>query len=126
MKKTFLRIFLDPLHAQQKWLNEQAQRGWRLTRVGALLYEFEQTENSYHYVVEFIGNYTNEERLRYQNELEKQGIRFFNKGANAGKISFGHVKWRPYANRGGKIATSGGMINAELIILEKSLNGARR
>lgn len=125
-KKTFLKLFLDPIKGQEKWLNEQAKRGWRLTRVGAVRYEFEQTEHVYNYVVEFIGNYTNKERLEYQNRLEKQGIRFFNKGINSGKISFGNIKWRPFANRGGKIAISGGMINSELIILEKPLKDVQK
>jgi hypothetical protein len=33
------------------------------------------------------------------------------------------VKYRPYANKGGRVATSWGMINRELLVLEKENNG---
>ena len=45
------------------------------------------------------------------------------KPANLGKLSIGNVRWRPYADKGARIATSSGMINRELLILEKENDG---
>jgi hypothetical protein len=39
------------------------------------------------------------------------------------QFSVGKIQYRPYANKGGKWATSRGMINRELLILEKENDG---
>jgi len=45
------------------------------------------------------------------------------KPLNLGQFSVGKIQYRPYANKGGKWATSRGMINRELLILEKENDG---
>ena len=50
MKK--YRYFGGFLISQEKWLNKMAQKGYRLVKVGKLLYEFEScTPGQYQYAV---------------------------------------------------------------------------
>lgn len=118
------RIFLNPIEGQEKWLNEKAAEGLRLLKVGRFFYEFEQCKiNQYQYAVDYIGNNSNAQRKEYESFLDEVGINYFEKPLNIGQFSFDKVKYRPYANKGGKLATSWGMINRELLILEKECNG---
>jgi hypothetical protein len=118
------RIFLNPIEGQEKWLNEKAAEGFRLSRVGRFFYEFEKCNpNQYKYAVDYIGNNSNAQRKEYESFLDEMGINYFEKPLNIGQFSIGKVKCRPYANKGGKVATSWGMINRELLILEKEYNG---
>lgn len=118
------RIFLNPIEGQEKWLNEKSAEGLRLSKVGRFFYEFEQCKNNqYQYAVDYIGNNSNAKRKEYESFLDEVGINYFEKPLNIGQFSFGKVKCRPYANKGGKLATSWGMINRELLILEKECNG---
>lgn len=118
------RIFLNPIEGQEKWLNEKATDGLRLLKVGRFFYEFEKCNPAqYQYAVDYIGNNSNAQRKEYESFLDEVGINYFEKPLNIGQFSFGKVKYRPYANKGGKLATSWGMINRELLILEKEYNG---
>jgi hypothetical protein len=118
------KIFLNPIEAQEKWLNEKAAEGLRLSKVGRFFYEFENCNtNQYQYAVDYIGNNSNANRKEYESFLDEVGIKYFEKPLNIGQFSIGKVKYRPYANKGGRVATSWGMINRELLILEKENNG---
>lgn len=118
------KIFLNPIEGQEKWLNAKAVEGLKLSKVGKFIYEFKRCKpNQYQYAVDYIGNKSNEERKDYENFLEDVEINYYEKPINLGQFSIGRVKYRPYANSGGKLATSGGMINRELLILEKENNG---
>ncbi|NLY45861.1 MAG: DUF2812 domain-containing protein [Tissierella sp.] len=118
------RIFLNPIEGQEKWLNKKSKEGLKLSKVGKLFYEFKKCKpNQYQYAVDYIGNKSNTEREDYEGFLEDMEINYYEKPINLGQFSSGRVKYRPYANTGGKLATSGGMINRELLILEKKNNG---
>ena len=118
------KIFLNPIEGQEKWLNERVSEGLRLSKVGKLFYEFKRCKpDQYQYAVDYIGNKSNAERKDYENFLEDIEITYYEKPINLGQFSIGRVKYRPYANAGGKLATSSGMINRELLILEKENNG---
>jgi hypothetical protein len=119
-----IKIFLNPIEAQEKWLNENAAEGLRLLKVGRFFYEFEKCKtNQYQYAVDYIGNNSNTQRKEYESFLDEVGIKYFEKPLNIGQFSIGKVKCRPYANKGGRVATSWGMINRELLIIEKENNG---
>ncbi|WFA09267.1 DUF2812 domain-containing protein [Tissierella sp. Yu-01] len=119
-----MRIFLDPIEGQEKWLNERVTEGLRLSRVGRFIYEFNKCEpNQFQYAVDYIGNKSNAQRKEYENFLDEVGITYFEKPLNLGQFSIGRIKYRPYANKGGKLATSRGMINREILILEKEYDG---
>jgi hypothetical protein len=118
------KIFLNPIEGQEKWLNEKAAEGLRLSKVGRFFYEFQNCKtNEYQYAVDYIGNNSNANRKEYESFLDEVGIKYFEKPLNIGQFSIGKVKCRPYANNGGRVATSWGMINRELLILEKENNG---
>lgn len=118
------RIFLNPIEAQEKWLNEKSAEGLKLSKAGRFFYEFEKCKtNQYQYAVDYIGNNSNDNRKEYERFLDEVGIKYYEKPMNIGQFSIGKVKCRPYANKGGKVATSWGMINRELLILEKENNG---
>ncbi|MBM7871563.1 hypothetical protein JOC70_003063 [Clostridium pascui] len=118
------KIFINPIEGQEKWLNEKAKEGFRLSKAGRFIYKFEKSEPmKYQYAVDYVGNKTIAERKEYENFLGEVEIKYFQKPLNLGQFSLGRVKYRPYANPGGKMATSQGMINRELLILEKRNNG---
>lgn len=118
------RIFINPIEGQEKWLNEKAKEGLRLLKAGRFIYKFEKSEPmKYQYAVDYTGNKTISECKEYESFLSEVEIKYFEKPLNLGQFSVGRVKYRPYANPGGKMATSQGMINRELLILEKRNNG---
>lgn len=119
-----LKLFLNPIEGQEKWLNEKAKEGLRLSKVWRFIYEFEKCKpNQYQYAVDYIGNKSDTERQAYESLLGELGIRYYEKPLNLGQSSVGKIQYRPYANKGGKWATSRGMINRELLILEKENDG---
>lgn len=118
------KLFLDPIEGQTVWLNKQAERGWKVAKVGKLFYEFEPCkQGEYQYAVVYIGNKSNQERIKYEKFLKELKITYYEKAVDLGRFSIGKVKYRPFADKGGKLATSGGMINRELLILEKKSDG---
>lgn len=123
MNKTVLRYFFDFIHSQEEWLNNMAKKGYRLKKCGKIAYSFEQCNpNEYEYAVEFVGTQSYPKVKLYREYLESMGYRTFTKNINF-NVSFGKVKWRPYAKGMGQVATSPGSYDKELLILEKKKDG---
>ena len=123
MSKSF-KVFLNPIEGQEKWLNEKSAAGLKLSGVGRFTYEFTKCEpNQYQYAVDYIGNKSNIQRKEYESFLDDLKINYYEKPLNFGQFSIGRTKYRPYAGKGGKLAASKGMINREILILEKENNG---
>ena len=121
MKK--YRFFGSFLTAQEKWLNKLSSQGYRLIRVGKLLYEFEYCQpNEVQYRVEFIGEKSREKAEDYRIFLEELGYRVFYKNINL-SYSIGKVRYRPWADKGGRIATNSTTYDRELFIIEKKNDG---
>ncbi len=120
MAKTVVKFFLDAIEGQENWLNKMAEQGFRLVKTTRLTYRFESCNPSeYQYRVEFVGNQSYHELLKYRDFLSEMGYRSFFKNINV-NYSLGKVRWRPWS---GKLATSPGSINKELLILEKKKDG---
>lgn len=118
MKKYF--FFGSFLSAQEKWLNKMASKGYRLVRTEKLMYEFEECQpNEFQYHVEFIGEKSKEHAEEYKHFLEDEmGYRVMYKNINL-NYSVGKVRYRPWAEKGGRIATNSTTFNRELLIVEK-------
>lgn len=118
MKKYF--FFGSFLSAQEKWLNKMASQGYRLVRTEKLMYEFEECKpNEFQYHVEFIGEKSKEHAEEYKRFLEDEmGYRVMYKNINL-NYSVGKVRYRPWAEKGGRIATNSTTFNRELLIVEK-------
>lgn len=118
MKK--YRFFGSFLSAQEKWLNKMASQGYRLVRTEKLIYEFEECQpNEFQYYVEFIGEKSKEHAEEYKRFLEDEmGYRVMYKNINL-NYSVGKVRYRPWAEKGGRIATNSSTFNRELFIVEK-------
>lgn len=122
MKK--FKIFLSPMKKQENWLNQMVEKGYRLVNVGRFFYTFKNCKpKEYQYAIDYVGNKSYKELKEYQQFLEEIGIKYYEKPINIGQISWGKARLRPFANPGGRIATSKGMINKELLILEKKSDG---
>jgi hypothetical protein len=81
------RIFLNPIEAQEKWLNEKSAEGLRLSKIGKFFYEFEKCNpNQYQYAVDYIGNNSNVNRKEYESFLDEVGIKYFEKPLNIGQF----------------------------------------
>lgn len=118
------KLFLSPIQALTAWLNKMSREGYRLVKVGKIFYYFEECERSkYVYNVDYVANKSYDDLREYERFLEESNIRYMEKPANIGKVSIGSVRWRPYADKGAKIAISSGMINREFLILEKENDG---
>jgi hypothetical protein len=123
MTKRVFRYFFDFTDGQEKWLNEMAVKGWRLVKCGQLTYDFERCEpGEYEYAVEFVADKSYVNSRDYKAFLESMGYKTFYKNINVG-IFFGKVKWRPWGEGAGQIATAPGSLQKELIIAEKKKDG---
>ena len=90
---------------QERWLNKMAHGGYRLVRTGKLLYEFETCQaGEFAYCAEFIGHMAGERAEEYCGFLKDAGYRVFYKNINL-NYSLGKIRFRPWADKGGKIAT---------------------
>jgi hypothetical protein len=124
MRKRCYRYYGGLLSAQESWLNSMASRGWRLVRAEKMLYEFENcAPGQYQYCVEFIGRASREKAEDYRVFLEDMGYKVFFKNINL-NYSVGKLRWRPWAGRGGRIATNSTTFNRELLIVEKLNDGS--
>ncbi len=121
MKK--YRYFGGFLTSQENWLNKMAQNGYRLVKAGKLLYEFEScSKGKYQYAVEFVADKAKADSQSYKDFLESCGYTVFYKNINL-SYSVGKVRFRPWADKGGKIATNATTYNKELFIVEKENDG---
>lgn len=123
MRKKFYRFYGGFLSVQEKWLNKMADKGLRLVRSGRLLYEFEECQPElYQYRIEFVGQKSKENTSDYKTFLEDMGYKVFHKNINL-NYSVGKVRYRPWAEKGGRIATNATTFNRELLIVEKENDG---
>ncbi|MBQ8448527.1 MAG: DUF2812 domain-containing protein [Clostridia bacterium] len=117
------RYFGGFLNSQEKWLNDMAKKGYRLIKVGKLLYEFEAClPGQYQYALEFIAEKSKNEASQYKDFLEGCGYTVFYKNINL-SYSVGKVRFRPWAKGSGKLATGSTTYNRELFIVEKQNDG---
>ena len=123
MNRTCYRFFGGLIASQERWLNRMAASGYRLVRTGKLAYEFEPCEpGQVQYCVEFIGHKSKESADDYAGFLEECGYRVFFKNINL-NWNVGKVELRPWAERGGRIATNSSTFNRELLIVERESTG---
>lgn len=123
MSKILCRYFGGMLQVQEAWLNKMAEQGYRLVSIGKLLYRFEKcAPGSVQYRVDFIGSKAQSEAQDYHNFLEDIGYKVFFKNINL-NYSIGKMKYRPWAEKGGRIATNATTFNKELLIVEKENDG---
>lgn len=100
-----------------------SEKGYRLVRTGKILYEFKKCNpNKVLYCVEFIGEKSKESAKDYSGFLKDMGYKVFSKNINL-NYSVGKVRWRPWAENGGRIATNATTFNRELLIVEKENDG---
>ena len=123
MSKKCYRFFGGLLQKQEEWLNKMAEQGYRLIRVDKMLYEFEECNpDRVEYRVEYIGSKSKNNSQEYFQFLEDMGYKVFFKNINL-NYSVGKVRYRPWAEKGGRIATNNTTFNKELLIVEKEKDG---
>ena len=123
MNKKCYRYFAGAIGWHEKWLNKMAAKGWRLVGVGKLMYEWEPCEpGQYQYKVEYVGNRSWESSQKYTGFLQDCGYRTFYRGINLNWSAM-KVVARPWADPGGRLATSATAYNRELLIVEKESDG---
>lgn len=123
MTKRCYRYFGGLLSAQETWLNRMAARGWRLVKAGKLRYTFEACKpGAYQYCVEFVGGKSRADAEDYRDFLRDLGYKVFFKNINL-NYSLGKVRWRPWAEPGGQIATKETTFDRELFLVEKEADG---
>lgn len=123
MSEKYYRFYGGLIASQEKWLNKMAEQGYRLICTGKLLYEFEECKpGQYQYCVEFIGQKSKKSASDYANFLEDCGYRVFFKNINL-NWNVGKAVLRPWAEKGGRIATTSTTLNRELLIVEKESDG---
>lgn len=124
MTKKCYRYFGGFLEAQERWLNKMALSGYRLVRTKSLLYEFEECDLSkMHYLVEFIGEKSPVNANDYYNFLVDLGYTVFYKNINL-NYSIGKIRYRPWADKGGRISTNSTTFNKEILIVGKENDGS--
>lgn len=122
MNKKFYRYFFGFIDTQEKWLNTMSSKGYRLVRTTRFMFEFEQCDPSkYQYAIDYVAHKSYKEMIKYKNFLEDLGYTVFTKNINS-NYSFGKIRIRPYGKGAGKITTSPGSYNKELLIVERINN----
>lgn len=117
------RFFGGFIEAQEKWLNTMSNKGYRLIDSNKSSYDFIECEPSeYRYYIEFVAQKNADEVEEYISLLEDYGYKVIFKNINL-NYSIGKVKWRPWANKGARIATQKNTYNKELLIVEKPKDG---
>lgn len=117
------RYFGAGIDTQQKWLNQVAKKGYRLVNVTKMSYLFEECEeDAYQYAVIFVAQLSYTKEKDYKHFLEDLGYQVFYKNLQV-NYNLGKIKWRPYGQGMGQIATSPGNYNKELFIIEKQNDG---
>lgn len=120
MKQTYYRFFGGLPEVQARWLNKMARQGLRLAAVEGLCYTFVPCQpGEVEYAVDLIAHQGPEEARDYHDFLEEMGYTVFYQAANA-NLSLGKVRWRPWAQPGGRIAAGGGAYGRELLIVERT------
>lgn len=123
MSKKCYRFFGGLLDTREKWLNKMSGMGYRLVRTGKMLYEFERCRpNEFQYRIDFIGEKSKADAEEYRRFLEDMGYKVFFKNINL-NYSAGKLRWRPWAEKGGRIAANSTTFNRELPIVEKKNDG---
>ena len=123
MSKKYYRFFGGLFTAQEHWLKKMSEKGYRLIRAEKMLYEFEACKpDQVKYCVEFIGQKSKADASDYHEFLEGMGYKVFYKNINL-NYSVGKVRLRPWAEKGGRIATNATTFNRELLIVEKDNDG---
>lgn len=90
-----------------------------------MLYEFEACKpDQVKYCVEFIAQKSKANASDYHEFLEGMGYKVFYKNINL-NYSVGKVRLRPWAEKGGRIATNATTFNRELLIVEKIMTVSR-
>jgi hypothetical protein len=116
MRKVVFKYFFDAIDGQQKWLNEMADQGYRLTKVSNFSFHFEACEpHQYQYHVELVTEKSYPALIRRQELLMEQGLRSFSKNISL-NLSTGKAKkgsWSKVAS--GNVSDPA---NYELLILE--------
>lgn len=123
MSKKYYRFFGGFLRSQEKWLNKMADKGYRLIRSSKASYEFEECKpGQYRYAVEFVGERSKQDAEKYAAFLEDCGYKVLFKNLN---LDYSVLKavFRPWAKKGGRVATTVGAYNRELLIVEKENDG---
>ena len=117
------RFFAGFMRSQERWLNSMADKGYRLVKTGKLEYTFDECEpGKYRYAVEYVGDKSLEEEETYKAFLEDMGYTVFYKNINL-NFSTNKLVYRPWANKGGRISTTGSTLFKELLIVEKENDG---
>lgn len=123
MNNRCYRFYGGLIASQEKWLNKMAADGYRLIHTTKAMYEFEQCRpGQYQYRIEFIGQKSKQGSEDYASFLEGCGYHVFFKNINL-NYSIGKVRVRPWADKGGKLATNSTTYNRELLIVEKANDG---
>lgn len=124
MNRKCYRFFGAFLNMQERWLNRMADDGWRLRQTGLLRYEFEPcVPGAFRYCLDFIGQKSRENAEEYAAFLREMGYRVLFKNINL-NFAVGKLRVRPWADRGGRLATKRTTFNREILIVEKENDGA--
>lgn len=122
MKKC-IKIFFDPIEGRERYLNEMALKGLQLEESTSFVHKFSKSNcPNIHYSVQYIGYMNNKERLEYIDFLQSLNLKVFFAPLNLGKFAIKNVRYRPYNNARASIATTSGMINREILIIESKGN----
>lgn len=114
-----IKFFLNPIRDIKNWLNGMADKGYRLVSVHGFLYRFEKANKKFYYKTQFIGANPSQENQKYVNFYkEVDNYKVFRAPLNQGSIVFGKIRLRLYSRERGKIATSFGNFNKEILIVE--------
>jgi hypothetical protein len=125
LKKFRLRCWFTPLTGREKWLNQMADKGYRLRSVSRFhRYTFEPCRpGEFRYCVDFVADKSRSGLEDYRRFLSGLGVSSYPVSASTGKFACGDVRIRWFGGARFSLATAPGNINSEFLILEKVNDG---
>lgn len=74
----YYRFFSVLMDTQENWLNQMAQKGYRLVKTGKMTYDFDECQpGEYQYAVEFVAQKSYKDEKEYRHFLEELGYKVF-------------------------------------------------
>lgn len=117
--KKIISFRISLLLMQETWLNKMASKGYRLNKVGTFLCTFEKcSPKKYQYCTEFVAPKSFKDIQEYVTFLNELGYRTLTKSINLNYCIF-KIRWRPYGQKFGQIATKPGTYGKEILIVER-------
>ncbi|WP_297282280.1 DUF2812 domain-containing protein [uncultured Anaerococcus sp.] len=118
--KTFFKIFLNPIEGRESFLNKKVKEGYELVSSGVSYTNLKKSNKSKKYMVQYIRYMNNRQREEYEDFIENMHMKDLYSPLNIGRKTYGNLKYKPFNPIKNSVASTHGMINRDIMIVENN------